>query len=190
MNQIKLNESNESNWIVRKRQSKALRRIGQLVPTVLQYCMYVQLWSLGCTNIISSEQRKICLKPTTLYDKHKIIPTQMYWELGPEWGTTYHKSLESKIRFTHWTLLGKVMYAYMACRPDICCAVTTLSKFSGTPSEYHYWLLKQVAFYLQDTLHYVIHFKQSYDFDQRSLWYRYRFLSNYYLWHSWSSYSH
>lgn len=34
------------------------------------------------------------------------------------------------------------------CWPDIGYAVTTPSKFSGTPSNYHYQLLKQVVFYL------------------------------------------
>ena len=62
---------------------------------------------------------------------------QMYKESGPKENTTYHKVLEGKMGFSYHTLLGEVMYAYITCRPDISYAVTTLSKFSCAPSEYH-----------------------------------------------------
>ena len=45
--------------------------------------------------------------------------------------------------------------------PDIGYAVTTQLKSSGTPSKYHYGLLKQFALYLRDTAHLGIRFKCS-----------------------------
>ena len=54
----------------------------------------------------------------------------------------------------------EVMYAYMICRPYISYAVTTLSKFSCDPSEYHYKLLKMVDKYLRTTLYWEIIFNR------------------------------
>ena len=47
--------------------------------------------------------------------------------------------------FSYRHLLGELRYAYMTCRCDIGYAVTTLSKFSTSPSEFHYKLLKTVT---------------------------------------------
>ena len=85
-----------------------------------------------------------------MYDHHKIVPIppdsisieKMYQDVDPKEDTTYHKSIESKFEFSYQTLLGEIMYAYMTYRPDIGYAVTTLSKFSGSPSTYRYGLLK------------------------------------------------
>ena len=52
------------------------------------------------------------------------------------------------------------MYSYITCRPDIGYAVTTLSKFSTAPTDYHYKLLKGVAKYLQSTIDWGIQFKR------------------------------
>ena len=60
--------------------------------------------------------------------------------------------LEKKKGFNYHTLLGELMYVYITCRCDIGYAVTTLSKFSSAPTEYHYTLLKGVAIYLQNTI--------------------------------------
>ena len=53
------------------------------------------------------------------------------------------------------------MYAYITCHPDIGYSITTLSKFSCAPVEYHYKLLQMIAKYLQVTAHWGIRFKQS-----------------------------
>ena len=50
------------------------------------------------------------------------------------------------------------MYAYVTCRPDIGCAITLLSKFSSSPSAYHYTCLKNVARCLRATKHWGIKF--------------------------------
>ena len=73
---------------------------------------------------------------------------QMYSEKGPREGTPEHSALEKSKGFAYRTLLGELMYAYITCRCDIGYAVTTLSKFSTSPSPYHYKLLKGVAKYL------------------------------------------
>ena len=41
-------------------------------------------------------------------------------------------------QFAYHTLFGEMIYAYVTCRPDICYAVTTMSKFSTMPSTLHY----------------------------------------------------
>ena len=72
----------------------------------------------------------------------------MYKETGPKEGLVAHKILENKIGFAYWILLGELMCAYITCRPDIGYSITTLSKFSCAPTEYHYSLLQIVAKYL------------------------------------------
>ena len=81
---------------------------------------------------------------------------RMYKETGPKEGVNAHKILENKMGFAFRTLLGELMYAYITCRPDIGYSVTTLSKFSCAPSEYHYKLLQMVAKYLIKTSHWEI----------------------------------
>ena len=75
----------------------------------------------------------------------------MYSEIGPKEGTAHHTALEKKMGFSYRNLLGELMYAYMTCRFDIGYAVTTLSKFSTSPSEFHYKLLKTITKYLKET---------------------------------------
>ena len=65
--------------------------------------------------------------------------------MGYKEGTAQHKVLEDKAGFAYCTLLGEIIYAYMTCQLDVEYAVTTLSKFSSTPLEYHYNLLKCLA---------------------------------------------
>ena len=72
-------------------------------------------------NKISLQSLPECLKPTTLYDHHKIVPIpsdsieKMYQEVGPKEGTTHHQAIASKFGFSYRTLLGEIMYAYMTC---------------------------------------------------------------------------
>ena len=80
---------------------------------------------------------------------------------GPKEGYTAHKVLEKKMGFAYRTLLGELMYSYITCRPDIGYSVTTLSKFSTAPAEYHYKLLRMVAMYLLKTANWEIRFKRS-----------------------------
>jgi len=54
-----------------------------------------------------------------------------------------------------------MMYAYVTCRPDIGYAITTMSKFSTTPTFLHYQYLKHVAKYLRATKHWGIRYKRS-----------------------------
>ena len=86
---------------------------------------------------------------------------KMYKETGPKESVAAHKLLKNRIGFAYQTLLGKLMYAYITCRPDIGYLVTTLSKFSCALAEYHYKLLQMVAKYLQMTAHWEIRFKRS-----------------------------
>ena len=86
---------------------------------------------------------------------------KMYSEMGYKEGTAEHKVLEDKAGFAYCTLLGKIMYAYMTYRLDVGYTVTTLLKFSSTPLEYHYKLLKCLAQYLHATAHWGIRFKRT-----------------------------
>jgi len=46
-------------------------------------------------------------------------------------------------------LIGSLMYACMARRPDICAAVNHLSQYQGNPTEEHWKGLKRVLRYIQ-----------------------------------------
>ena len=50
------------------------------------------------------------------------------------------------------------MYAYVTSRPDLSYSVTTLSKFSTCPGDYHFHLLKGIAMYLKKTINWGIRF--------------------------------
>ena len=76
----------------------------------------------------------------------------MYSSEGLLENTTGHVLMEKKKGFNYCTFFGELMYVYITCRPDIGNVVTTLSKFSSAPTEYHYCLLKGVAIYLQNTI--------------------------------------
>ena len=78
---------------------------------------------------------------------------QIYKETCLAEGTAEHQVLEEKCGFGYQTLLGKMMYAYVTCRPDIGYAITAMSKFSTTPSALHYLYLKHVARYLRASKH-------------------------------------
>ena len=85
--------------------------------------------------------------PLFCYSPNRMVPIpsdsieKMYKETGPKEGVAAHKILEDKMRFAYQTLLGELMYAYITCCPDIGYSITTLSKFSCAPAEYHYKLL-------------------------------------------------
>ena len=100
---------------------------------------------------------------------------QIYSQEGPLENTTAHLVLEKKSGFNYRSLLGELMYAFITCRPDIGYAVTTLSKFASSPSQYHYGLLKGVAKYLRNTIDWGIRFRRTKQLlhpeFQKSVWY-------------------
>ncbi|KAG7360947.1 hypothetical protein IV203_036046 [Nitzschia inconspicua] len=64
--------------------------------------------------------------------------------------------------FSHRTVLGELLYAYISCQPDICYAVVTLSKFASARHAYQYNSLKGVAQpLLHQTLGYPFHLAHS-----------------------------
>ena len=52
------------------------------------------------------------------------------------------------------SLVGSVMYAMLASRPDLAYAVSTLSKFNSCPAAAHHAAAKRVLRYLQETKEY------------------------------------
>lgn len=52
------------------------------------------------------------------------------------------------------------MYTYITCRPDIGYALTILSKFTSSPSPFHYSMLKRLAKYLRSTIDWGIRYKR------------------------------
>ena len=82
-------------------------------------------------------------------------------QAGPIEGTPEHQALEDQKGFSYRTLLGKMMYAYVSCLPDIGYPITLMSKFASNPSTNHYDKLKNMARYLQTTRDWGIIFKRS-----------------------------
>jgi len=68
---------------------------------------------------------------------------------GPVENAPKHKALEAEQSFGYRSVLGKILFAYVLCRPDIGCAVMTLAKFSTAPNALHYKSLKHLAIYLR-----------------------------------------
>jgi len=72
--------------------------------------------------------------------------TSIYAHLGPPENTAEHAALVvAKHGFAYRTLLGELLHAYVACRPDIGCATIALSEFSTCPHDHHFAMLKKVA---------------------------------------------
>ena len=80
-------------------------------------------------------------KPFHISRQSTPLPTdcieKMYSEMGPKEGTAHHTALKKHMGYSYRNLLGELMYACITCRSDIEYAVTTLSKFSSSPSEFH-----------------------------------------------------
>ena len=87
-------------------------------------------------------------------DAKKITPIpsnnieQIYCEMGPIEGPTYHKALASKVGLSYGTLFEDLMYSYITIFPDIRYVITTLSKFSTNFFKHHYKSLNTVSRYL------------------------------------------
>ena len=58
-------------------------------------------------------------------------------QTGPAEGTSKNQALEDQKGFSYWTLLGKIMYAYISCRLDIGYPITLMSKYASSPSSNH-----------------------------------------------------
>ena len=56
----------------------------------------------------------------------------------------YH-AIESSSGFSYRSVLGALIYAYVAARPYIGCAVTILARFSDRPAKIHYYAVRRVA---------------------------------------------
>lgn len=67
---------------------------------------------------------------------------------GPVEGTIEHQILEKDEGFSCRTSLGELMFSCVTSRPDIGCAISTLSEFASAPSKEHCKHLKGAAKYL------------------------------------------
>lgn len=67
---------------------------------------------------------------------------------GSTEGTSDHLDLQEKMRFSYCILLGKLMFSYLSCCPDIAYSVIILSKFFTCPTKVHYGYLQGVVQYL------------------------------------------
>ena len=86
---------------------------------------------------------------------------KIFKESDPDEGTPVTYKIESEIDFAYRILLGKMMYTYVTCRPDIGYAVTNMSRFSTKPSALHYKYLCGIAKYLCRTKDWGIKFKRT-----------------------------
>ena len=85
----------------------------------------------------------------------------MYDHPGHAKDTPEHQAPIDKYGFKYHSLLGKLMYVYISCRPDIGYAVVTLGKFANGPADYHFSMLKKVVKYLPRTMHWGLNYKRS-----------------------------
>ena len=59
------------------------------------------------------------------------------------------------------SMLGSLLYAAVAARPDIAQAVATVSKLNSYPNESHLTAVKRIFHYLKGTLEFVLKYMQS-----------------------------
>ena len=77
--------------------------------------------------------------------------TSMHQNVGAAEGSVDHAELQRTHGFSYRTLLGELLCAYVTCQPDIGHSAITLSKFSMSPHDLHFTLLKKLAKYLHQT---------------------------------------
>ena len=77
--------------------------------------------------------------------------TSIYAHLGPSENTAECAALAAEYGFAYRTLLGELLHAYVACRPDIGHATIAPSKFSTCPHDHRFAMLKKVAKHLRAT---------------------------------------
>jgi len=70
---------------------------------------------------------------------------------GPVENAPEHKALEAEQGFGYRSVLGKILFAYVLCRPNIGYAVTTLAKFCTAPNILHHKSIKHLAICLRQT---------------------------------------
>jgi Reverse transcriptase (RNA-dependent DNA polymerase) len=73
-------------------------------------------------------------------------------DIGPLAGTPAAHALETKFGFAYRSVLGELLYAYVAGRLDIGYAVATLARHSAHPAESHYTGLVRLGKYLRKTI--------------------------------------
>ena len=86
---------------------------------------------------------------------------RIYKDVGQPENSKEHYDLVDKHGFKYRQLLGELLCAHVTCRPDIGCAVITLSKFSTCPADIHFTMLKKVAKYLRATKSWGIVYQRS-----------------------------
>lgn len=62
---------------------------------------------------------------------------------------------------TYQSMVGSLLYAAMATRPDIAQAVSVVSKFNANPSAAHLTAVKRILRYLKDTLNLALKYEWS-----------------------------
>ena len=60
--------------------------------------------------------------------------------------------LQKKHGFNYRQAIGELLYAMVTCRPDIAYPTIKLSQYSTNPAEAHYEAVKDIFYYLQDTV--------------------------------------
>ena len=86
---------------------------------------------------------------------------RIHKDIGQPENSKEHCDLVDKHGFKYRQLLGELSCACVTCRPDIGCAVITLSKFSTCPADMHFTVLKKVAKYLRATKSWGIVYQRS-----------------------------
>jgi Reverse transcriptase (RNA-dependent DNA polymerase) len=74
-------------------------------------------------------------------------------DTGPPSGTSDAAALEKQFGFSYRSVLGELLYAYVAGRLDIGYAMGSLARHSTCPAASHYTGLVRVAKYLRKTIH-------------------------------------
>ena len=66
-------------------------------------------------------------------------------------------------QMNYQSMVGSLLYAFIATRPDIAQAVEAVSKFNSCPTEAHLTAVKRIFYYLKGTINLCIKYERSAD---------------------------
>ncbi len=122
----------------------------------LQYCLGVNFHQLE--NTISLSQKQYLLKLLKKYKLQEANPVSTPMDLNVKLmkDDGHSKKVDS---VQYQSMVGSLLHAARATRPDIAHAVSVVSKFNAEPTEAHLTAVKRIFRYLKGTLDLVLQYK-------------------------------
>ena len=126
----------------------------------LHYCLGISVERSDCGREIHIHQKKYLKDLLSKFgmEDSKPVSTPMDINVKLEKNDGVSKNVDPIL---YQSMVGSLLYAAVATRPDIAQAVAAVSKFNSCPNESHLTAVKRIFRYLKGTLEFVLKYMQS-----------------------------